>query len=228
MIEQAHFEYTHKNPYHYKLGQWEEFVLRDKACEQHRGRWNTDIFKREAPLYLEVGSGYGHFMLEYTEQNPQVNFVGMDFRFKRGFHLAQKLARHPHQNFRYLRARGERLRWIFGESELQGLFCFFPDPWPKRRHHKKRLLQIPFLQTAYHILRPGGQLWIKTDHQEYAQWMAQILREQSFFDLKLETFDLQREHPRHFLAGFQTKFEKIFLRQGIPTKAFELISRKSL
>ncbi len=223
---QKAFEYTHKNPYHHKLAQFDEFVMRDEFSENYRGSWNKDIFKREAPLCLEIGSGYGHFMLEYTEQNPNINFVGMDFRFKRGFNLAKKLSLHPHKNFRYLRARGERIQWIFGENELNRIFYFFPDPWPKKRHHKKRLFQDPFLKAAHQVLKPGGQLLIKTDHQAYAEWIAERIDSQELFTTRLKTFDLRKEHPNHYLTSFQTKFEKIFLQKGISIKAFELISQK--
>ena len=227
-IYQEVFEYTHKNPYHHQLAQFDEFVLRDEVPENYRGKWNCDVFQRKAPLRLEIGAGYGHFMLEYIGQNPHVNFIGMDLRFKRGFRLAKKLAQIPHRHFRYLRARAERIEWIFGESELDQIFYFFPDPWPKKRHHKNRLFQTPFLKATHHVLRSGGSLLIKTDHPEYAEWMCERIESQKWFAPKLTTFDLWREHPGHPLAQFQTKFEKIFRKQGTPIKAFELISQKGI
>ncbi len=220
------FQYTHKNPYHQKLAQFDDFVLRDEQPEEFQSVWNRDIFKRRAPLHLEIGPGYGHFMFEYASQNPHINFVGMDLRFKRGFRLAKKLASIPHRNFRFLRARAERMQWIFGESELDRIFCFFPDPWPKKRHHKKRLFQLPFLRAAHRVLRPGGCLLIKTDHAGYAEWMIEKIKSQAWFQVKFQTFDLWKDGLGHSLARFQTKFEKIFLQQGTPIKAFELVSQK--
>ena len=95
-------------------------------------------------------------MLEYCTQNPLANFVGIDYRFKRSFQLVKKIDRNSLSNVRYLRARGERLHFIFGVEEVEYIFFFFPDPWPKQRHHKKRLLQLPFLDSVYQILRPQG------------------------------------------------------------------------
>lgn len=228
-LYQADFQYSHKNPYHDKLTEFDEFVMRDNESESYIGKWNDQVFKREAPLCVEIGTGYGHFMHDYCEKNPEVNFIGMDFRFKRSYNLARKLAEHPTKNFKYLRARGERIEFMFKEGEVDRLFYFFPDPWPKKRHHKKRLFQQPFLQAAYKVLRPGGTLFVKTDHSGYAEWMIEHMDKPEaleLFDIKLKTLDLYNEAPDHFLASFQTKFEKIFLKKEEPIKAFELVSKK--
>jgi len=225
----ADFQYSHRNPYHEKLVEFDEFVMRDNEAEAHVGKWNQNVFQKEAPLCVEIGTGYGHFMHDFCEEHPEVNFVGMDFRFKRSYTLAKKLAKHPHRNFKYLRARGERIEFMFEQGEVDRLFYFFPDPWPKKRHHKKRLFQTPFLQAAYKVLRPGGTLFVKTDHQKYGEWMIEVMQDPevlALFEIKLSTLDLYKERPDHYLASFQTKFEKIFLKKNDTIKAFELVSKK--
>lgn len=217
------FEYTaQKNPYHDRLKVFEEFVLRDDEAEAHKGTWNQDVFKREADLECEIGSGYGHFMMDYTQKNPEVNFMGLDHRFKRSFHLAKKLSSLQHRNFRYCRGRGERLGFMFGENELSKIFYFFPDPWPKNRHHKKRLFQKRFLDEAHKALKPGGMFLVKTDHDGYFQWMLDVIKDETRFEVVMQTWDLRDEHPEHFLASFVTKFEKIFLEKKIKIKALVL------
>ena len=220
------FKYSHKNPYHDKLSEFDEFVMRDHEAEKNIGKWNEAIFKREAPLCVEIGSGYGHFMMEFCENNPEVNYVGLDYRFKRSYALAKKLSRHPTKNFRYLRAKGERLEYMFNESEIDKMFYFFPDPWPKARHHKKRLFQEPFIERAYKVIKPGGYLFVKTDHDGYAEWMQEVIDKQELFELEFSSTDLWNEAPEHFLASFKTKFEKIFLEKNINIKAFVLKSKK--
>ena len=113
------------------------------------------------------------FMQAYCLEHPQYNFVGIDYRFKRSYALAKKLSELPHEekNFCLLRAKGERVAHIFGKNEVDRLFYFFPDPWPKTRHHKKRLFQAPFLEEVQKVLKPGGEICIKTDHDGYAEWM---------------------------------------------------------
>ena len=220
------FQYKHDNPYHDKLALFDQFVLRDDEGEEHKGNWSRDVFKNDNDLLVEIGTGYGHFMIEHTQKHPELNFVGMDHRFKRSFNLARKLEKLEHKNFRYLRARGERLGHLFGESEISQLFYFFPDPWPKKRHHKKRLFQKTFLDIAHKTLKPGGELLVKTDHDGYFEWMLEQLEGETRFKKQMVTFDLRAEHPEHFLASFQTKFEKIFLEKGIKIKAMVLINQK--
>ena len=220
------FVYTHKNPYHEKLEAFSHFVMRDKESEEKQGIWNKEVFKRQRPIILEIGSGYGHFMMDYCEKNPEINYVGLDYRFKRSFQLAKKLDEHPTKNFRYLRAKGERIHFIFGENEVDEILYFFPDPWPKTKHHKNRLYQRPFLEAAYNVLSPGGKIFIKTDHDDYAQWMDEVLADQELFRVDLVSKDLRGEHPDHSLCEYKTKFEKIFVEQGKKVKAFCLTSLK--
>lgn len=220
------FKYKHDNPYHDRLAQFSDFVLRDNESEEHKGSWNKDVFKRDGKLFLEVGTGAGHFMVDYCADHPDHNFVGLDYRFKRSFALAKKLATIENKNFRYLRAKGERIEFQFEENELDGLFYFFPDPWPKTRHNKKRLLQEPFLKSAYKVLKPGAIFYIKTDHDGYAEWMEREIKQCGLFDILLESKDIRAEHPDHFLCKYTTGFERIFLEQGIKIKAFVLQSKK--
>ncbi len=218
--------YNHKNSYHDKLGNFSQFVLRDYEAEEYRGRWNKDVFQRNAPLYLEIGSGYGHFMQGFCQRHPYINFVGMDYRFKRSFNLAKKLLKISNKNFRLLRARGERINFQFGENEVDQIFYFFPDPWPKRRHHKKRPFGNIFIEKVYKILKPKGTLFIKTDYKDLAQWILKVLGETSLLSKELVTFDLRGEYPEHFLSSFTTKFEKIFLKKNHKINGFVLKSTK--
>lgn len=220
------FEYTHDNPYHDRLAVFDDFVLRDDEAEANAGNWNEKAFNRDAPLHTEIGTGYGHFMIDYTQKNPDVNFIGLDHRFKRSFNLAKKLNSLQFKNFKYLRGRGERLGHIFGEDELTKIFYFFPDPWPKARHHKKRLFQKRFLDEVYKVLKPGGEFLIKTDHDGYFEWMCDVMKTEERFDITFQSFNLREEHPEHFLSSFVTKFEKIFLGKGIKIKAMILNTKK--
>jgi tRNA (guanine-N7-)-methyltransferase len=216
------FQYKHDNPYHDRLKIFEEFVMRDDEAEAHATKWNEQVFKRTAPLECEIGTGYGNFMMEHTQKHPEVNFVGLDHRFKRSYHLAQKLSTLASKNFRYLRGRGERISFIFGENELDRIFYFFPDPWPKKRHNKKRLFQKRFLDEAHKVLKPNGEFLIKTDHDGYFEWMLDVMKTETRFEIVMQSYDLRTEYPEHFLASFVTKFEKIFLEKNIKIKALVL------
>ena len=220
------FEYSHKNPYHDRLADYSDFVLRDEEGERFKGQWNSEVFKRRAKLSLEIGTGYGHFMREYCKAHPELNFIGLDYRFKRSFELAKKLNNLKLTNLKYLRAKGERLGFLFNENEVDELFYFFPDPWPKARHKKKRLFQDHFLPIVSTILKPDGKMFIKTDHDDYAKQMHELILESKLFDLEFCSFDLHNEFEDHFLCQYTTKFEKIFIKQNQPIKAFVLKNKK--
>ena len=177
---QKEWHYRHDdNPYHDKLAGFGNLVLRDREAEGFPGRWCSDVFRRPLlPLYLEIGSGYGHFMREFCRRNPNVNFVGLDYRFKRSYNLVKQL---EVGHWRYLRARGERVPFMFAPEEISGIFYFFPDPWPKRRHQKRRLFGDYFLKELAKTLVPGGRLYVKTDHDDYAHWMEEVVQRQSLF-----------------------------------------------
>lgn len=221
------FQYKHKNPYHDKLQIFDEFVLRDKEGEDLKGSWTQKCFGNSLPLDVEIGTGYGHFMQEYSIDNPDRNFVGLDYRFKRSFHLAKRLSKMENKNFRYLRAKGERLHFLFGQDEIDKLYYFFPDPWPKRRHHKKRLIQENFLKNCIQTIKPDGFFIIKTDHDGYFQWMLDVFEKFQGADGKkfienFKSFDLYKSNEENVLSKYQTKFEKIFLKKQIPIKALIL------
>ena len=218
-------KYKRTNPYHEKLGEFDSFVLRDEEAETHKGKW-SEVLGDTHPLNVEIGTGYGEFMVDYCQKNPGVNFVGLDHRFKRSFALARQLDKLANKNFRYLRARGERIGFTFGENEVQNLFYFFPDPWPKKRHNKNRLFQKPFLDDAHKILPAGGIIYVKTDHDGYFEWMLDVLKDETRFEVLLQCRDLRKEFPDHFLSQFTTKFEKIFLSQGTLIKALVLKNMK--
>ncbi len=211
------FEYTHQNPYHDKLKSFDHFVLRDNEPEKFKNKWNEDCFNRSAILNVEVGTGYGHFMMDYCKDHPEENFVGMDYRFKRSFNLAKKLKLFSHINFRYLRAKGERLEHLFGENEIDNFYYFFPDPWPKTRHQKKRLFQESFIKILSKVMKKDGVVYIKTDHDDYYASMINVINSTDHnFEVLVHTTDLhQEEHPNLLrLQKYITKFEKIFLAKN--------------
>ena len=216
------FQYRHANPYDEKLRDYSQFVLRDRQTEQFRGKWNHDVFRNNRPIHLEIGTGYGYFMRSYCQQNPSINFIGLDYRFKRSFNLAQRIHRDGLTNIRYLRAMAERLHFILGREEVDNIFLFFPDPWEKRKHHKKRLFTPLFLNTLHQILKPQGKVFIKTDHDDYAYSMISHFKNDPRWLIELRTTDLHRQYPDHFLTTHITKFETIFLSKKIPIKAFIL------
>ncbi|WP_370745921.1 tRNA (guanosine(46)-N7)-methyltransferase TrmB [Mycolicibacterium brumae] len=137
----------------------------------------ADWFGRTAPLVLEVGCGTGISTLGMAQAEPDLDVIAVEV-YKKG--LAQLLSAidrsdPPVTNIRLIRGDGlEVLQHLISPGSLTGVRVFFPDPWPKARHHKRRLLQPETLTLIADRLRPGGVLHAATDHADYAEHIAEI------------------------------------------------------
>jgi len=135
----------------------------------------ADWFGRSAPLVLEIGCGTGTSTLAMARDEPDINVIAVEV-YRRG--LAQLLSgidREGVSNIRLIRGDGvDVLEHLVGSGTLTGVRIFFPDPWPKSRHHKRRLLQPQTVALIAERLRPGGVLHAATDHAGYAEQIAEV------------------------------------------------------
>ncbi len=135
----------------------------------------TEIFGNDHPLYLEIGSGKGEFISEYSKLYPDRNILGCEVRPKRIKNILNKIDPAVDMNVRLLPILVDvRIAQIFAPDSIDGIFIQYPDPWPKRKHHKNRLIRQDFIDAIAVIMRLGATVQVSTDHNEYAMW---ILRE---------------------------------------------------
>ena len=131
-------------------------------------------FGRSAPVVLEIGSGTGTSTLAMAKAEPHIDVVAVEV-YRRGLaQLLSAIEREAVTNIRLVRGDGvDVLEHMFEPESLTGVRVFFPDPWPKARHHKRRLLQQDTLALIADRLRPGGVLHAATDHAGYAEHIAE-------------------------------------------------------
>jgi tRNA (guanine-N7-)-methyltransferase len=129
------------------------------------------IFGNENPLILEIGFGMGIATAQIARENPGKNYLGVEV-FRPGIgRLLWEIERAHIENLRILEHdAAEVLEGMIPDAALEGVHLFFPDPWPKKRHHKRRLLRRPFTDLLARRLRPGGYLYMVTDWAEYGEW----------------------------------------------------------
>ncbi|NUS43824.1 MAG: tRNA (guanosine(46)-N7)-methyltransferase TrmB [Mycobacteriaceae bacterium] len=134
-----------------------------------------DWFGRQAAAVLEIGCGTGTATAAMALAEPDLNLIGVEV-YKPGLaQLVQAVEREGIANIRLLRGDAvEVLEYLVGPESLLGVRVFFPDPWPKSRHHKRRLLQPATVALIADRLAPGGVLHAATDHAGYAEWIAQV------------------------------------------------------
>jgi tRNA (guanine-N7-)-methyltransferase len=154
---------------------WPELGTMARDGEKPAEHLDTDAwFGRHAPVVLEIGCGTGTSTLGMAQAEPDIDVVAAEV-YRRG--LAQLLSSIDRENVPNIRlVRGDAvdvLELMFTSAELTGVRVFFPDPWPKSRHHKRRLLQPTTIALIADRLRPGGVLHAATDHAGYAEQIAE-------------------------------------------------------
>jgi tRNA (guanine-N7-)-methyltransferase len=128
------------------------------------------------PLELEIGSGKGTFLVQQATQTPDVNYIGIEYAKAYWRHAADRCRRHQLANVRMLYAEaGAFVRNYVPDGCLRQVHVYFPDPWPKARHHKRRLVQPGTVELLADALRPGGVLRLATDVAGYAEQMQRVL-----------------------------------------------------
>jgi tRNA (guanine-N7-)-methyltransferase len=136
----------------------------------------AEVFGREAPLLLEIGPGRGHFLIELALARPDWNVLGLEMSRKRCQSLAAKALRAGAGNVAVLNGIAElALGGLLPPGCAHELHVHFPDPWPKKRHHKRRMLGAAIVPRLVETLCPGGLLCAMTDHAEYAAEALQAL-----------------------------------------------------
>lgn len=135
----------------------------------------TTYFQREAPTILEIGFGMGATLLTMAEQAPEKNFIGIEVHKPGLGALLAGIAEKKIKNIRVFQDDAtDVLKNNIPDSSLDAVWIFFPDPWPKKRHHKRRLVQTDFVNLIQQKLKIGGQLHMATDVQDYAEQMLRV------------------------------------------------------
>ncbi|MFG0293796.1 MAG: tRNA (guanosine(46)-N7)-methyltransferase TrmB [Phycisphaerales bacterium JB050] len=128
----------------------------------------------ERPFELEIGSGKGTFLAQQAGLQPETNFLGIEWAKEFFAYAADRMRRNRIDNVRMLHFdASEFVRWRVPTGIVKVLHLYFADPWPKPRHHKRRMVQDQFLAEAFRIIQPGGELRIVTDHAGYWSWMEE-------------------------------------------------------
>jgi tRNA (guanine-N7-)-methyltransferase len=134
------------------------------------------VFGREAPLVLEIGSGMGNTTAQIAGERPDADFIAVEVHGPGVGSLLKLIEKERLKNVRVIRHDAhEVLEKMIPDGALAGIHLFFPDPWPKKRHHKRRLMQPSFAALAARKLAPGGVLHAATDWQDYADYMLAVL-----------------------------------------------------
>ena len=140
------------------------------------------LFSKKQPIVMEIGYGMGEATWQIAKANPDINYLGVEVHMPGAGKLMAKLAENEVTNVRLIeRDVFEVFHYIVKDASLDGVHLFFPDPWPKKRHFKRRIIQERFLSEVAAKLKPGGYLHIATDWVPYAEWITEVFSKTNLF-----------------------------------------------
>lgn len=169
-----------------------------------------NLFPKSQPLEVELGCGDSSFLAEYARQHPEKNFIGVERLLGRIRKLDKKGRRFGLTNLRGVRIENSYfLEWLLPVHSADALHVYFPDPWPKLKHRRHRLVNERFPEIVRAALRPGGRVYLRTDDADYFAQMQAVFAASP----KLRAVETPAE-----LAARLTDFETEFHAQGIPTR----------
>jgi tRNA (guanine-N7-)-methyltransferase len=170
--------------------------------------WSA-VFGNTRPVELEVGFGKGLFLLSSSENHPDVNFVGVEIVRKYQLLTATRLAKRQRGNVRVACADARLfLRDCVGTGSLHALHVYFPDPWWKKRHHKRRVFTAEFVEQASRVLCLDGRLCAATDVEDYYHLMQELLTPRAELGALPPPEPGTPAHDLDYLTNFERKFRK--------------------
>lgn len=205
-----------------------ELLTADDAW-RFRGRWGA-CFGREADLHVEIGSGNGFFLAELATRRPDVNVLGIELRYKRTVLCGKKLRAAGAAHARIARYHAAFLDDLFRPGALAAVYCNHPDPWPKARHEKNRLISRWFLEDLVRLLRPGGVFRLKSDFRPNVERAAELIDHgpegEPAEPLPLAVTGTATDvntGPAPWPDDIETNYQRKFKRKGLPVYAIELV-----
>lgn len=164
----------------------------------------SELLRGDRPLEVDLGCGDGSFLMEMAAKHPGRDFLGVERLLGRVRKVCRKTTRRGLENCRVLRLESRyTVEWLLPPASVSRLHLLCPDPWPKFKHHRRRLVQQNFLEAVHRVLVPGGEFLFMTDHEEYFEWSEEKVAVFGKFD-RLEWTEDSFFYPK---TDFQMQWE---------------------
>ncbi len=195
------------NPNAYEiLAQYTDYYINDKM--QYKNKW-SQLFQNEHPIFIEIGMGKGDFIIENALRYPEINFIGIEKYPSVLVKAVKKLDERKLDNLKIVNADANILNDIFAKDEIDRIYLNFSDPWPKRKHAKRRLTAPSFLEIYKNILKTKGEVILKTDNRILFEYSVISMNQfgMDFIDICLDL---------HNADGYEDNIESEYERKFSP------------
>lgn len=210
------------NPYRFRVHSYPGRIFTFENAEVDQEAL-VNLCTNAGKLICEIGSGAGNHLVEVAKRNPGTCCVGFEYRFKRAVRTLEKAEKKGVSNVYVVRGDWHDYSGLLPPASIDGMYINFPDPWEKRRQQKHRLLSLDLLEKLGGLLRKGGFVSIKTDHESYFQDFLKLLETNKTFSLVESTTNLA--NSEFAATSIATEFEQLFLAQKLPIFYLKLIRR---
>lgn len=180
----------------------------------YKGHWHAFLHS-DAPIHIEIGMGKGRFLMDLAEQNPNIEYIGIERYTSVLLRAVQKMNDLQLPNVHFLCVDAANLPDIFALGEVDRIYLNFSDPWPKDRHAKRRLTSHPFLDRYNQILTADGHLEFKTDNQDLFTFSLDEINNSDIWHLDAFTRDLHHDEMMN-RGNIMTEYEEKFSSLGNP------------
>jgi tRNA (guanine-N7-)-methyltransferase len=190
-----------------KLAEYPQYVISEP--EKYKGKWNK-AFDKNQPLHIEIGTGKGRFITGLAKANPEINYIGIELADSVIVTALDRIIEEELPNVKLLNVNANDLREHFDKGEVDRVYLNFSDPWPKKRHAKRRLTYKSFLEIYENILVDKGEIHFKTDNQGLFESSLMSFSEYGML-LTYVSLDL---HNSDYEGNIMTEYEEKFSSKG--------------
>lgn len=190
-----------------KIDQNPQYVVANP--EMQKGNWHN-VFEKNQPLHIEVGTGKGQFLIGMAKANPDINYIGIELYDSVIVAALDRLIEAELPNLKLLNVNAAELDKYFAKNDVERVYLNFSDPWPKSRHEKRRLTYKNFLKLYEDILVDGGEIHFKTDNQGLFEYSLMSFSDYGLL-LKYVSLDF---HKSGYEGNVMTEYEQKFSERG--------------
>jgi len=195
------------NKYMYEMLEFPEYLMyNNESVDSYRGKW-SEFFQNDNNIYLEIGCGSGNFTVKNAQKFKDRNYIALELRFKRLVLAAKKSKKRNLNNILFIRKRAETILDFIGKNEITGVYVNFPDPW--EGEERKRVVSEDLFSRLDIILKTGGKLFFKTDHEQYYEDVLELVNNIDNYKVIYRTKDLHNSEKAE--ENIRTEFEEMFL-----------------